>query len=182
MSTFTDAEIEFLNSQRLGRLATVGADGMPHVVPVAVFYDPEAEALVIGANAQFGEEVMVTSKKFRDVQRRPRWPSCLMPRHRASSKSAERRKLTSKAARMSASDWVPRSGSARHGSASGPAASWPWGLTTGSPARPRGRRGIVRADEIRAQVTSSLLPAGTSPRQGGDATVAIEFGSLAVAR
>ena len=70
MSTFTDAEIEFLNSQRLGRLATVGADGMPHVVPVAVFYDPEAEALVIGANADFGEAVMTKSKKFRDAQRR----------------------------------------------------------------------------------------------------------------
>jgi pyridoxamine 5'-phosphate oxidase family protein len=71
MSTFTDAEIDFLNSERLGRLATVGADGMPHVVPVAVFYDPEAEALVIGANVQFGEETMVRSKKFRDAQRRP---------------------------------------------------------------------------------------------------------------
>jgi pyridoxamine 5'-phosphate oxidase family protein len=72
MSTFTDAEIEFLNSQRLGRLATVGADGTPHVMPVAVFYDPEAEALVIGANADFGEAVMVKSKKFRDAQRRPK--------------------------------------------------------------------------------------------------------------
>jgi pyridoxamine 5'-phosphate oxidase family protein len=72
MSAFTDAEIEFLNSQRLGRLATVGADDMPHVVPVAVFYDPEADALVIGANADFGEAVMVTSKKFRDAQRRPK--------------------------------------------------------------------------------------------------------------
>jgi pyridoxamine 5'-phosphate oxidase family protein len=72
MSVFTDAEIEFLNNERLGRLATVGADGMPHVVPVAVFYDPAAEALVIGANAQFGETVMVKSKKFRDAQRRPK--------------------------------------------------------------------------------------------------------------
>jgi pyridoxamine 5'-phosphate oxidase family protein len=72
MSAFTDAELEFLNSQRLGRLATVGADGMPHIVPVAVFYDPEADALVIGANAQFGEAVMAASKKFRDAQRRPK--------------------------------------------------------------------------------------------------------------
>jgi pyridoxamine 5'-phosphate oxidase family protein len=72
MSIFTDAEIEFLNSQRLGRLATVGADGMPHVVPVAVFYDPEAEALVIGANAGYGEAVMTKSKKFRDAQRQPK--------------------------------------------------------------------------------------------------------------
>ena len=52
MSAFTDAEIEFVNSQRLGRVATVGADGMPHVMPVAVFYDPDAE--------------------FRDAQRRPK--------------------------------------------------------------------------------------------------------------
>ena len=72
MSTFTDAEIDFLNSERLGRLATVGADDMPHVAPVAVFYDPEAEALVIGANRQFGEAVMVKSKKFRDAQRHPK--------------------------------------------------------------------------------------------------------------
>lgn len=71
MSVFTDAEIEFLNSQRLGRLATVGANGMPHVVPVAVFYDPQEEALVIGANAEFGDAVMTRSKKFRDAQRRP---------------------------------------------------------------------------------------------------------------
>ncbi len=71
MSTFTEAEIEFLNSQRLGRLATVGTDGMPHVAPVAVFYHPEEEALVIGANAEFGADVMAKSKKFRDAQRQP---------------------------------------------------------------------------------------------------------------
>jgi pyridoxamine 5'-phosphate oxidase family protein len=72
MSAFTDAEIEFVNSQRLGRLATVGADGMPHVVPVGVFYDQEADALVIGADAEYGEAVMTSSKKFRDAQRRPK--------------------------------------------------------------------------------------------------------------
>lgn len=72
MGAFSDSEIEFLNSQRLGRLATVGADEMPHVVPVAVFYDPAAEALVIGANAEFGEAVMTSSKKFRDASRRPK--------------------------------------------------------------------------------------------------------------
>jgi pyridoxamine 5'-phosphate oxidase family protein len=71
MSAFTDAELEFVNSQRLGRLATVGADGMPHVIPVAVFYDPQEDALVIGADAGFGADVMVKSKKFRDAQRRP---------------------------------------------------------------------------------------------------------------
>jgi pyridoxamine 5'-phosphate oxidase family protein len=72
MSAFTDAEIEFVSSQRLGRVATVGADGMPHVVPVGVFYDPDADALVIGADVEYGEAVMISSKKFRDAQRRPK--------------------------------------------------------------------------------------------------------------
>ena len=31
---FTEAELEFLRSQRLARLATVGPSGWPHVVPV----------------------------------------------------------------------------------------------------------------------------------------------------
>ena len=71
MSNFSEAEIAFIASQRLGRLATVGPGGMPHVAPVAVFYDPETDALVIGADVEYGEEVMVTSKKFRDAQRHP---------------------------------------------------------------------------------------------------------------
>lgn len=70
MTVFTDAELEFLSSRRLGRLATVGADGTPHVVPVAVFFDPEAEGLVIGANAQLAD--MAATKKFRDAERRPK--------------------------------------------------------------------------------------------------------------
>lgn len=64
MSTFTDAEVEYLNSQPLGRIATVGPDGRPHVTPVGVFYDPEAEAVVIGSPAD-----MLASKKFRDARR-----------------------------------------------------------------------------------------------------------------
>jgi Pyridoxamine 5'-phosphate oxidase len=35
MSVFGVAEIEYLQSQRLGRLATSGPDGQPHVVPVS---------------------------------------------------------------------------------------------------------------------------------------------------
>src|SRR5438132_13441172 len=31
---FTAAELDFLRSQRIGRFATVGASGWPHVVPV----------------------------------------------------------------------------------------------------------------------------------------------------
>ncbi len=66
MSTFTNAEVEYLNSQPLGRIATVGPDGRPHVMPVGVFYDPETQAIVIGSASD-----MAASKKFRDAQRRP---------------------------------------------------------------------------------------------------------------
>jgi pyridoxamine 5'-phosphate oxidase family protein len=66
MGTFTDAEIEYLTSQPLGRLATVGRDGKPHVTPVGVFYDPADDAIVVG-----GAGDMAASKKFRDAQQRP---------------------------------------------------------------------------------------------------------------
>jgi pyridoxamine 5'-phosphate oxidase family protein len=65
-NTFTDAEVAYLNSQRLGRLATVGPDGRPHVTPVGIFHDPETQTIVIGSTAD-----MPASKKFRDAQRRP---------------------------------------------------------------------------------------------------------------
>ena len=63
MSAFSDAEIDYLGSQRLGRLATVGKDGVPHVVPVAFGYNPDADAIDIGGH-DFAKR-----KKFRDVQR-----------------------------------------------------------------------------------------------------------------
>ena len=37
--SFNDAEIAYLRSQALGRLATVAEDGQPDVVPVAVEFD-----------------------------------------------------------------------------------------------------------------------------------------------
>lgn len=36
---FTEPELEFLRSQRIGRLATVGPSGWPHVVPVMYAFD-----------------------------------------------------------------------------------------------------------------------------------------------
>jgi pyridoxamine 5'-phosphate oxidase family protein len=63
MSVFSDAELDYLGSQRLGRLATVGRDGMPHVVPVAFRYNPDADAVDIGGHD------FASRKKFRDVQR-----------------------------------------------------------------------------------------------------------------
>jgi pyridoxamine 5'-phosphate oxidase family protein len=66
MSTFTSTEIEYLNGQALGRLATVGADGKPHVVPIGIFFDPDSETIVIGSAA-----TMAKSKKFRDAKANP---------------------------------------------------------------------------------------------------------------
>lgn len=50
-----------MNSQRLGRLATIDAHGELHVVPVAFHYNPETDTVDIsGYN-------MVFSKKYRDA-------------------------------------------------------------------------------------------------------------------
>ncbi len=65
MSVFTGEEVAYLNSQRLGRLATA-ADGQPHVVPVSFRYNPELDTIDIGGHS------FAKRKKFRDVQRNPR--------------------------------------------------------------------------------------------------------------
>jgi pyridoxamine 5'-phosphate oxidase family protein len=68
MGVFTDAEVAYLTSQLLGRLATVGPGHRPQVRPVGVIFDPAAEAIVIGGAAGTN---MAGSKKFRDARRRP---------------------------------------------------------------------------------------------------------------
>jgi pyridoxamine 5'-phosphate oxidase family protein len=64
LSVFTEAELRYLaGGRQLGRIATVGADGTPHVVPVAWIYNAARDAIDIG-----GSE-LERSKKFRDVAR-----------------------------------------------------------------------------------------------------------------
>lgn len=65
MSVFTSAEVAYLGSQRLARLATVGPDGQPHVTPVGFRYNPELDTIDIGGH-DFAKR-----KKYRDVQRNP---------------------------------------------------------------------------------------------------------------
>jgi pyridoxamine 5'-phosphate oxidase family protein len=65
MTTFNPEVLAYLRSQRLGRLATAGADGRPHVVPVSFRVDERAGTVEIGGH-RFGER-----KKYRDVQRNP---------------------------------------------------------------------------------------------------------------
>src|SRR5450432_645190 len=50
MSAFTPAELEYLRSQRLGRIATAVASGQPHVVPVSFRYNAEQDAIEIGGH------------------------------------------------------------------------------------------------------------------------------------
>src|SRR5579859_5014892 len=63
MSKFTEAELEYLKTQRLGRLATVNKRGEPQIAPVGVHYNAELDTIDIGgldtANTQ----------KFRNVAR-----------------------------------------------------------------------------------------------------------------
>ena len=64
MSVFTEEELRYLaGGRQLGRVATVGRDGTPHVVPVAWIYNAVRETIDIGG----GE--LERSKKFRDVAR-----------------------------------------------------------------------------------------------------------------
>jgi pyridoxamine 5'-phosphate oxidase family protein len=63
MSAFTDLEIEYMAGQRLGRIATVGADGQPHVVPTSFRYNAEHDAIDVGGLR------MSQTKKTRDAGR-----------------------------------------------------------------------------------------------------------------
>jgi pyridoxamine 5'-phosphate oxidase family protein len=64
--SFSEAEVEYMGSQRLGRLATVGKDRTPHVVPVSFRANPELGTIDIGGHG------MARSKKYADIQREGR--------------------------------------------------------------------------------------------------------------
>ena len=61
VSVFTAAEIAYLEAHTLGRLATVGGDGRPHVVPVSYRFNRDEDAIDIGG-IDFG-----ASKSWRDA-------------------------------------------------------------------------------------------------------------------
>jgi pyridoxamine 5'-phosphate oxidase family protein len=67
MSVFTPAEVAYLHSQRLGRLATAGPDGQPHVVPTGFRYNEALDAIEFGGHGGFAKR-----KKYRDILRNPR--------------------------------------------------------------------------------------------------------------
>ena len=64
MSAFTDSELDYLTRERrLGRLATVGPDGMPHVVPSGFTLNADRDTIDVG-----GIELERT-KKYHDIRR-----------------------------------------------------------------------------------------------------------------
>jgi PPOX class F420-dependent enzyme/OxyR family protein len=65
MSAFTPPEIQYLTSQGLARLATVGPDGQPHVVPVTFTFNATEDTIDVGG-VDFG-----ATKKWRDARRNP---------------------------------------------------------------------------------------------------------------
>jgi len=66
MSAFTETERAYLAEAKLGRLATIGHGGQPHVVPVGFRHNVESDSIDIG-----GRE-LERSKKFRDAVANPR--------------------------------------------------------------------------------------------------------------
>lgn len=64
MSVFTPAEVRYLSGERrLARIATIGKDGTPHVVPTGWSYNEQHDTIDVGG---FNLD---QTKKYRDVQR-----------------------------------------------------------------------------------------------------------------
>ena len=66
MSKFTAAELAYLQSQRLGRLATVNKRGEPQVAAVGFRYNPEFDTIDIGGYD------LANTQKFRNIARNGR--------------------------------------------------------------------------------------------------------------
>jgi pyridoxamine 5'-phosphate oxidase family protein len=62
MAELTAAQIDYLAGQRLGRIATTGADGKPHVVPTSFRYHAGLGTIDVGGFR------VASTKKYRDVQ------------------------------------------------------------------------------------------------------------------
>jgi pyridoxamine 5'-phosphate oxidase family protein len=63
LSKFTVAELEYLKTQRLGRLATVNQRGEPQIAAVGFRYNPELDTIDIGGLD------MANTQKFRNIAR-----------------------------------------------------------------------------------------------------------------
>ncbi len=65
MQTLNQQEIAYLESQRLGRLATANADGQPHATPVGYRYNTDTGTIDIGGYN------LASTRKARDIRENP---------------------------------------------------------------------------------------------------------------
>jgi pyridoxamine 5'-phosphate oxidase family protein len=66
VSAFTDAELDYLGGQPLGRLSTLGPDGAPQTRPVGFTLNRELDTIDIGGLD------MANSRKYRNLRADPR--------------------------------------------------------------------------------------------------------------
>ena len=66
MATLSERELEYLGTQRLGRLATLAPDGYPQNNPVGFFYNAELGTIDIGGH-KLGD-----TRKFGNVRTHPK--------------------------------------------------------------------------------------------------------------
>lgn len=65
-TTFTEEEITYLQSQRLGRIASVNPQGAPRVVPTGFHFNRETGTIDCGGFD------LATTRRWQDVQSNPR--------------------------------------------------------------------------------------------------------------
>jgi pyridoxamine 5'-phosphate oxidase family protein len=66
MSAFSEKELNYLADRRLGRLATIDASGMPHVVPLGWTYNRALDTIDVTGRD------LARTQKFRNVRANPR--------------------------------------------------------------------------------------------------------------
>jgi pyridoxamine 5'-phosphate oxidase family protein len=66
-SSFTPDEISYMQGQRLGRIATLGPDRQPHVVPVSFRYNPDTGTIDVSGHGGFARR-----KTWHDIQHNAR--------------------------------------------------------------------------------------------------------------
>jgi pyridoxamine 5'-phosphate oxidase family protein len=62
VSVFSDAELAYLQAQTMGRMATIGRDGQPHISPVTYVYNAGEDTIDIGGID------FANTKKWRDAK------------------------------------------------------------------------------------------------------------------
>ena len=96
------AALNYLASQRLGRLATIDADGLPHVVPLGWSYNPALDTVDSAAATSPGRRSSATSKP---TPGRLGDPTCSRPGGRAASWCAARPRRWKRRPARTASPW-----------------------------------------------------------------------------